>query len=149
MAFLDDKRMYADNWRVNKPKLINKQLEHTSNKGNTFLTTTGGKRKPTKCSQDTLHQQFNKDGTVTTNKIFDDIEIRIQRINKNESSLILGISANDKVTCLGIISLRDGNQQHQLIIALNIAKEGTKILICNPFTNYQTLYISTLTLCPN
>ena len=38
---------------------------------------------------------------------------------------------------LDITSSRDGNPQHQLIIALAIAKEGARILLCNPFNNYQ------------
>ena len=74
----------------------------------------------------TLHWRFNKDGTVTTSENFDDIEIRIQPIHTNESSLIPGLSAKNKVTYLEITSSRDGNQLHQLLIALDIAKEGSK-----------------------
>ena len=29
IVFVDDKRLYANNWRVKKPKLINAQPEHT------------------------------------------------------------------------------------------------------------------------
>ena len=35
----------------------------------------------TKCSHYTIHCKFNKDGTVTTNERFDDVEIMIQQIN--------------------------------------------------------------------
>ena len=41
------------------------------------------------------------------------------------------------MTCLGITSSWDGNPKHQLIIALVIAKEGARILLCNSFNNYQ------------
>ena len=85
----------------------------------------------------TLHWRFNKDRTVTTGENFDDIEIRIQPIHTNESSLIPGLSAKDKVTYFEITSSRDGNQLHQLLIALDIAKEGSRILLCNQFSNYQ------------
>ena len=91
----------------------------------------------TKCSHDTLQWRFNNDGTVTTSENYDDIEIRVKQINSTEISLIPGLSAKDKVTYLGITSSRDGNPQHQLIIALAIAKEGARILLCNPFNNYQ------------
>lgn len=73
---------------------------------------------------------------MTTNEKIGDIEIRIQKINKNESSLILGISVKDKVTYLGVASSQDYNQHHQLIIVIIIAKEGARIFLCNPFTNY-------------
>ena len=47
------------------------------------------------------------------------------------------------MTYLGITSSRDGNPQHQLDIALDIAKEGAKILLSNPFNNYQAfIYIN-------
>ena len=115
--------------------LINKQLEHTSNNWNELLTTTRGGLEVTKFLHDPLPWKFNNHGIVTTNEKFDDIEIRIQQINKNESSLIPGISAKDKIIYLGVTSSRDGNQHHHLIIALDIEKEGTRIRICNSYTN--------------
>ena len=42
------------------------------------------------------------------------------------------------MTYLGITSSRGGDQLHQLLIALDIAKEGAIILRCNPFNNYQS-----------
>ena len=42
IAFVDDKRLYANNWKINKPKLINAQLEQAANNWNELLTTTGG-----------------------------------------------------------------------------------------------------------
>ena len=92
---------------------------------------------------DTLHWRFNNDETVTTSENYSDIEIRVKQINTTETSLILKLSAKDKVTYLGIISSWDGNRQHQLIIALEIAKERSRILLCNPFNNYQAfIYIN-------
>ena len=55
IAFVDDKRLYANNWKVNKPKLINEQLEKAINDWNELLTTTSGGLELTKCSHDTLH----------------------------------------------------------------------------------------------
>ena len=75
---------------------------------------------------------------MTTSEHYDDIEIRVKKVNSTETSLIPGLSAKDKVTYLGIISSRDENPQHQLIIALAIAKEGARIPLCNPFNNYQS-----------
>ena len=44
---------------------------------------------------------------------------------------------------LGITSSRDGNPQHQLKIATDIAKEGARILLSNPFNNYQaSIYLN-------
>lgn len=40
--FVDDKRLYANNWKVNKQALIKKQLEHTANNWNELITTTRG-----------------------------------------------------------------------------------------------------------
>ena len=137
IAFVDDKRLYANNWKVNKPKLINAQLEHAANNWNELLTTTGGELELTKYSHDTLHWRFNNDGTVITSDNYDAIEIRVKQINSTETFLISGLSAKDKVTNLDITSSRDGKPQHQLIIALAIAKEGARILLCNPFNNYQ------------
>ena len=136
-AFVDDKRLYANNWTVNKPKLINAQLEKAANDWNELLTTTGGGLELTKCSHDTLHWRFNKDGTVTTSEIYDNIEIKVKKNNSQETSIIKGLSAKDKVTNLGKTSSRDGNPQHQLEIALNIAKEGARILLSNSFNNYK------------
>ena len=31
IAFVEDKRLYANNWKVNKPKIINEQLEQVAN----------------------------------------------------------------------------------------------------------------------
>ena len=42
IAFVDDKRLYANNWKVNKPKSINEQLEKAANNWNELLTTTEG-----------------------------------------------------------------------------------------------------------
>ena len=42
IAFVDDKRLYANNWKINKPKSINRQLEQVANNWNKLLTTTGG-----------------------------------------------------------------------------------------------------------
>ena len=53
---------------------------------------------------DTLHWRFNNDETVTTSENYDDIEIRVKQINTTETSLILKLSAKDKVAYLGIIS---------------------------------------------
>ena len=61
---------------------------------------------------------------MTTSENFDDVKIRVKQINTTEISLISGLSAKDKVTYLGITLSRNGNPQHQLIIALDIAKEG-------------------------
>ena len=83
---MDDKRLYANNWKVNKPALINKQLEHATDNWNELPTTTGGGLELTKCSRVTLHWMFNQDRTVTTRENFDDIEIRSQQIHTNESS---------------------------------------------------------------
>ena len=55
IAFVDDKRLYANNWTVNKPKLINAQLEQFANDWNELLITTGGGLELTKCSHDSLH----------------------------------------------------------------------------------------------
>ena len=124
IAFVDDKRLYANNWKVNKPKVINEQLEDAANNWNELLITTGGGLELTKHLYDTLHWRFNNDETVTTSENYDDIEIRVKQINTTETSLIPGLSAKDKVTYLGITLSRTGNPQHQLIIALDIAKEG-------------------------
>ena len=78
IAFVDDKRLYANNWKVNKPKLINVQLEQAAKKWNEVLTTSGGGLELTKCSYYTLHWRFNYDGTVTTRENYDDIEIRVK-----------------------------------------------------------------------
>ena len=61
---------------------------------------------------------------MTTSENYNDIEIRVKQINATEISLIPGLSAKDKVTYLGITLSRNGNPQHQLIIALDISKEG-------------------------
>ena len=135
IAFVDDKRLYANNWKVNKPKIINAQLEQAGNNWNEILTTTGGGLELKKCSHDTLH--FNNDGTVTTSESYGNIEIKVKKNNSQETSLISRLSAKDKVTYLGITSSRDGNPQYQLNIALVIVKEGARILVSNPFNNYQ------------
>ena len=143
IAFVDDKRLYANNWTVNKPKLINAQLEKAANDWNELLTTTGGGLELTKCSHDTLHWRFNKDGTVTTSETYDNIEIKVKKSKSQDTSLITGLSAKDKVTYLGITSSRDGNPQHQLDIALDIVKVRARILLSNPFNNYQAfIYIN-------
>ena len=36
IAFVDDKRLYANNWKVNKPKSINAQLEQVENNWNDY-----------------------------------------------------------------------------------------------------------------
>ena len=78
IAFVDDKRLYASNWKVNKPKPINDQLEKAANDWNELLTTTGGGLELTKFSHNTLHWRFNKDGTVTTSENYDNIEIKVK-----------------------------------------------------------------------
>ena len=65
------------------------------------------------------------------------IKIKVKINNSEETSLIPGLSAKEKVTYLGITLSRDGNSQHQLNIAIDIAKEGAIILLSNPFNNYQ------------
>ena len=40
---------------------------------------------------------------------------------------------------LGITSSRDGDPKHQLNIEIDIAKEGARIILSNPFNNYQDL----------
>ena len=112
-------------------------MEQVANNWNELLTTTGGGLELKKISYDTLHWRFNNDGTMTTSDTYDDIEIRVKQTNSTETSLIPELSAKDKVTYLAITSSQDGNPQHQLIIALAIAKEGTRVLFCNPFNNYQ------------
>ena len=37
IAFVDDKRLYANNWKVNKPKSINAQLEQAATTGMNYL----------------------------------------------------------------------------------------------------------------
>ena len=97
----------------------------------------------TKYSHDTLHWEFNNDGTVTTSDNYDNIEIKVKKNNTEERAIIPGLSAKDKVTYIGIISSRDGNPQHQLKIATDIAKEGAQILLSNPFNNYQaSIYLN-------
>ena len=123
---------------MNTPKSINAQLEQAANNWNKLLTTTGGGLELTKCSHDTLHLKFNNDGTVTTSEYYDNIEIKVKKKNIEEGAIIPELSAKDKVTYLGITSSRDGNPQHQLKIATDIAKEGVRILLSNPFNNYQT-----------
>ena len=137
IAFVDDKRLHANNWKANKPKIINEQLEQTANNWNELLTTTGGGLELTKYSHDTLYWKFNNDGTVTTSESYDNINIKVEKHNSEETSLIPRLSAKDKVTYLEITSSRDGNPQDQLNIAIEIAKEGTRILLSNPFNNYQ------------
>ena len=97
----------------------------------------------TKCSHDTLHWKFNNDGTVKTSEYYDNIEIKVKKNNTEEIAIIPGLSAKDKVTYLGITSSRDGNTQHQLKIAIDIAKEEAIIILSNPFNNYQaSIYLS-------
>ena len=124
-------------------KSINVQLEQAANNWNELLATTGGGLELTKCSHDTLHWKFNNDGTVTTSEYYDNIEIKVKKNNTDEIAIIPGLSAKDKVTYLGITSSRDGNPQHQLNIATDIAKEGARILLSNPFNNYQaSIYLN-------
>jgi len=66
----------------------------------------------TKYSHDTLHWKFNNDGTVTTSKNYDNIEIEVKKNNTEERAIIPGLSVRDKVTYIGITSSRDGNPQH-------------------------------------
>ena len=66
IAFVADQILYTNNWKVNKPKLINAQLEYVANNWNGLLTTTGGGMELTKCSHYTLYLRFNNDGTVPT-----------------------------------------------------------------------------------
>ena len=97
----------------------------------------------TKCSHDTLHWKFNNDGTVKTSEYYDNIEIKVKKNNTEEIAIIPGLSAKDKVTYLGITSSRDGNTQHQLKIAIDIAKEEAIIILSNPFNNYQaSIYLN-------
>ena len=49
------KKLYANNWKVNKSTLIKKQLEHAANNWNELLTTTGDGLELTKCLHVTLH----------------------------------------------------------------------------------------------
>ena len=143
IAFVDDKRLYANNWKVNKPKSINEQLEKAANNWNELLTTTEGGLELTKCSHDTLHWKFNIDGTVKTSEFYDNIEIKIKKNHSEEIAIIPGLGAKDKVTYLGITSSRDGNPKHQLNIAIDIAKECARIILSNPFNNYQaSIYLN-------
>ena len=66
IVFVANKILYTNNWKVNKPKLINAQLEYVANNWNGLLTTTGGGMELTKCSHYTLYLRFNNDGTVPT-----------------------------------------------------------------------------------
>ena len=61
---------------------------------------------------------------MTTSENFDNVKIRVKQKYTTEISLISRLSAKDKVTYLGITLSRTGNPQHQLMIALDIAKEG-------------------------
>ena len=97
----------------------------------------------TKYSHDTLHWKFKNDGTVTTSEYYDNIEIKVKKNNTEEIAIIPGLSAKDKMTYLGITTSRDGNPQHQLKIVTYIAKDGARILLSNPFNNYQaSIYIN-------
>ena len=58
---------------------------------------------------ETNHIKYNNDGTVTKSKSYDNIEIKVKKNNSQETSIIPGLSAKDKVTYLGITSSRDGN----------------------------------------
>ena len=52
---------------------------------------------------ETNHIKYNNDGTVTKSKSYDNIEIKVKKNNSQETSIIPGLSAKDKVTYLGII----------------------------------------------
>ena len=103
----------------------------------------------TKYSHDTLQWKFNNDGTVTTSENYDIIEIKVKKNNTEEIAIIPGLSAKDKVTYLGITSSRNGNPQHQLKFATNIAKEGSRILLSNSFKTTKLPSTSIPTSCQN
>ena len=89
IAFVDDKILYANNGKVNRPKLINAQLEQAANNCNELLTTISGGLELTKFSHDTCHWRFNNDGTVTTSESYDNIEIKVTKtIHKKHLSYL-------------------------------------------------------------
>lgn len=75
MGFVDDKRIYVNDCNINKLVLINKNLERVANNWSKLLETSGGGLELSKCSHDTLHWKFNKDGRLKISERFYDIEL--------------------------------------------------------------------------